>query len=66
MGCTHPEHPHSSQFLICANCGEVAEMEDPSIAESLRAAGRAVGFRTNRPVVELLGTCAQCSAKDVS
>lgn len=63
VGCSHPDHPHASQFLICNDCGEVAEVEDPSVAKSLKAAGRAIGFRTKRPVVELLGTCAQCAAK---
>lgn len=63
IGCSHPDHPHASQFLICADCGDVAELEDPSIAKSLSAAGRAAGFRTERPVVELLGTCAECASK---
>ncbi len=63
VGCTHPDHPHASQFLICDECGEVAEVEDPSVSTSLKAAGKAVGFRTKRPVVELLGTCAQCIEK---
>ncbi|PUB75212.1 MAG: transcriptional repressor [gamma proteobacterium symbiont of Ctena orbiculata] len=63
VGCAHPDHPHDSQFLICDDCGEVAEVEDPSVAKSLKAAGKAIGFRTKRPVVELLGTCAQCVAK---
>lgn len=63
VGCAHPDHPHASQFLICGDCGEVAEVEDPSVTKSLKASGRAIGFRTKRPVVELLGTCAQCSAK---
>ncbi|MDD9948419.1 MAG: transcriptional repressor [candidate division Zixibacteria bacterium] len=60
VGCAHPDHPHASQFLICDDCGEVAEVEDPSVAMSLKAAGNEKGFRTRRPVVELLGTCAQC------
>ncbi len=63
VGCTHPDHPHASQFLICGDCGEVTEVEDASVAESLRAAGQARGFRTKRPIVEALGTCAQCDAK---
>ena len=63
VGCAHPDQPHASQFLICEDCGEVAEVEDPSVAKSLRAAGQAIGFHTKRPVVELLGTCAQCLAK---
>ncbi len=63
VGCAHPDQPHASQFLICEDCGEVAEVEDPSVAKSLKAAGKAIGFRTKRPVVELLGTCAECTAK---
>lgn len=60
VGCAHPDHPHASQFLICDDCGDVAEVEDPSVARSLKEAGNEIGFRTRRPVVELLGTCAQC------
>ena len=63
VGCAHPEHPHASQFLICDDCGEVAEVEDPSVVQSLKLAGKAVGFRAKRPVIEVLGTCAQCIAK---
>jgi Fur family zinc uptake transcriptional regulator len=63
IGCAHPDHPHASQFLICDDCGEVAEVEDPGVAKSLKAAGKAIGFRARRPVVEVLGTCAECAAK---
>ncbi len=63
VGCAHPDHPHSSQFLICADCGEVNEMENDAIAQSLRTAEQTAGFKTKRPVVELLGTCAQCAEK---
>ena len=63
VGCVHPEHPHASQFLICADCGEVAEVEDKTITQSLENAGKAIGFNTTHPVVELMGTCADCTAK---
>ncbi|MDJ0740013.1 MAG: transcriptional repressor [Gammaproteobacteria bacterium] len=63
IGCSHPDHPHASQFLICASCGEVAEVDDPGVNRSLQAAGKAAGFCTTRRVVELLGTCAQCAEK---
>ena len=63
VGCLHPEHPHAGQFLICGDCGEVAEVEDKSLNESLDNAGKAIGFKTIHPVVELMGTCADCSAK---
>lgn len=60
VGCLHPEHPHNGQFLICTDCGKVAELCEPQIDQSLRKAVDASGFRTQRPVVELLGTCASC------
>lgn len=63
IGCAHPQHPHAGQFLICGDCGEVAELEDAGLNKSLQAAGKALGFRTERPVVELLGTCAHCAEK---
>lgn len=61
IGCAHPEHPHASQFLICSDCGSVDEMHSEEIARSLRSSGQARGFNTRHPVVELLGTCAQCA-----
>ena len=64
VGCAHPDHPHSSQFLICAECGRVTELEDESITRCLRSAASESGFQSRRPVVELIGTCAACSARD--
>ena len=63
VGCSHPDHPHASQFLICADCGDVAELEDSAVSDSLRAACDAAGFESRRPLIELLGTCADCSRK---
>jgi Fur family zinc uptake transcriptional regulator len=63
IGCTHPEHPHASQFLICGGCGCVTELEDSAIACSLKTAAAETGFQPSRPVVEVLGTCSACSAK---
>lgn len=64
VGCNHPDHPHAGQFLICTDCGEVSEVEDPEVAKTLAAAEKAAGFRSRRSVVELLGTCAQCAERD--
>ena len=35
VGCAHLGHPHACQFLICDDCGEVAELDDASVARSL-------------------------------
>ena len=63
VGCTHPEHPHLSQFLICADCGEVTELEDEAIAGSLRLVAAETGFEPRRPIVEVIGTCSNCALK---
>jgi len=60
VGCNHPDHPHSSQFLICAECGEVQELEDAAVAQTLGSAAAETGFQARRPVVEVIGTCAGC------
>lgn len=63
IGCTHPEHPHASQFLICNGCGGVTELEDQAIAGSLASVAAETGFRPSRPVVEVIGTCSDCAEK---
>ncbi len=63
IGCTHPEHPHASQFLICNGCGGVTELENQTIAGSLASVAAETGFRPSRPVVEVIGTCSDCAAK---
>ncbi len=63
IGCTHPEHPHASQFLICSDCGQVKELENAAISGSLRSLEQETGFHTERPVIEVLGTCAHCRRK---
>ncbi len=64
VGCNHPEHPHSSQFLICDACGAVTEIENEAISRSLGCAAHETGFRPLRPVVEVIGTCAGCARKE--
>ena len=61
IGCNHPEHPHSSQFLICSECGTINELEDDLIARSLHDAARSSGFVPQRRIVEVIGTCGRCN-----
>jgi len=60
VGCNHPEHPHSSQFLICEDCGDVTEVEDQAVTRSLQRTASALGFKAGRRVVEVVGTCSGC------
>ena len=63
VGCDHPGQPHSGQFLICAECGVVRELDDAGVALSLRSVALETGFEPDRPVVEVIGTCAGCVGK---
>jgi Fur family zinc uptake transcriptional regulator len=60
IGCTRPSERHSYQFLICRNCGSVAELTNPRIAEAIEAGAAAEGFATQRSTVEIEGQCAEC------
>lgn len=66
VGCAHPEEAHASQFLICAECGRVAELDDAAVARSLKAAAQESGFEARRGVVEVIGTCAGCILRATS
>lgn len=65
VGCTHPEHPHASQFLICTECGDISEMNDMEVARRLQRAGEATGFKAQRRVVEVIGTCGDCAVAEI-
>jgi Fur family zinc uptake transcriptional regulator len=55
-------HAHAAQFLICRNCGTVAEVDDHEISHALDIAARRQGFRPGNAVVEIEGVCATCTA----
>jgi len=60
IGCSHPEHPHQGQFLICRNCHTAIELEQASIAEAIESAARTVNFAVETQTVEVVGLCAPC------
>jgi Fur family zinc uptake transcriptional regulator len=62
IACTEADHHHNSpvQFLICRQCGSVAEIEDRAVSNALEQAAILKGFHPGRAVVELDGTCADC------
>ena len=57
-------HTHAAQFLICASCGQVAELDDPAIGAALHKGATARGFTVRRQTVEVEGLCPDCQ-KDV-
>jgi Fur family transcriptional regulator, zinc uptake regulator len=60
--CKQADHfHHAVQFLICRQCGAVAEIEDSAITEALERAAKRVGFQPGVATVEIDGTCAACT-----
>lgn len=59
IGCCHPERPHSSEFLICSECGVVVEIHGAS--HHTKSATH--GFKIMSLSVEALGLCPNCQIK---
>lgn len=58
--CSDTGHDHAAQFLICRQCGAVAEIEDMAAATALEHAAQRQGFHPRSTIVEIEGTCAAC------
>ena len=61
MPCEAGHHDHAVQFLICTECGQVAELEDRSVSQALDQAARAEGFRPSSMIIEVEGLCSACA-----
>ena len=58
----HPGCRHDCIFLICDKCGRTVHIDDDKLTGALVDAAKKAGFADIRPVVELRGICADCSA----
>jgi Fur family zinc uptake transcriptional regulator len=62
VGChEEADHPHPVQFLICGECGNVAEFEDQAIGTAVATIASRSGFVVKRSIVEVEGVCAECA-----
>ena len=61
ISCGHWGHAHSAVFLICESCDEVNELDAPETSKALMAETRGVGFEPRRSVIEVRGTCLNCT-----
>ena len=60
VGCPNPESDHSGQFLICQDCGNAAEIDDPAIYAAIIGHARKIGFAITQITVEVAGRCPKC------
>lgn len=60
VGCPTPDRRHSGQFLICSDCGRVAEIDDSKVGSAIARSAASQGFTVDRLTVELRGRCPAC------
>jgi Fur family zinc uptake transcriptional regulator len=60
IGCRHPGHQHSGQFLICTRCNTVAEITSDVVSKAVARAASARGFKPTSEMVEVTGLCPHC------
>lgn len=60
VGCSHPEHAHQGQFLICRTCHAAIELENAEISSAIVNSAAGVGFAVESQTVEAVGLCSGC------
>lgn len=56
----HPGCLHDCIFLVCDQCGKTTHLDDDTLTRHVRERADGEGFRVRRPIIEVLGLCAEC------
>jgi Fur family zinc uptake transcriptional regulator len=59
IGC-NGQHDH--QYLVCQDCGDVADIHDKSLAKSVQKKAGEKGFQVTSSIIEIKGHCEKCLA----
>ena len=60
VGCDHPGNAHAGQFLICTECKQVLEQENPLLSDVISEHALEHNFTISSHTIEIMGVCAQC------
>ncbi|HEV8077347.1 MAG TPA: Fur family transcriptional regulator [Marinobacter sp.] len=63
IGCPHPDHHHSSHFLLCDQCGRAEEIHTQALSQAIKAAATNTGFVIQRQSLEVFGLCPLCQTE---
>jgi Fur family zinc uptake transcriptional regulator len=63
IGCPFPDSAHSDCFLLCRECGSVAECSTANVNKSIASTAEQAGFLVESQTVEILGLCTPCQEK---
>ena len=60
VGCSDPESGHSGHFLICTECGDVAELANELVDKRISDSAKKIGFEVTGQKIEIEGRCQAC------
>lgn len=63
VACAEPLACCQPCFMVCGQCGRVAEQSVPKASKQLAAAADQLGFSPVASVIELSGVCQQCELR---
>lgn len=58
--CSHFDHQHPVQMLICNSCGDVQEIQSEGVYDELKQQAEEQGFKVENQTIEAHGLCAKC------
>ncbi|TCM62787.1 Fur family zinc uptake transcriptional regulator [Acinetobacter calcoaceticus] len=61
--CCHPREGHQAAFLICTHCHVVKEASAYGLIHQLDQLAASDQFNAHHSIIEISGTCQQCSNK---
>lgn len=59
--CSHFDHQHPVQMLICERCGSVQEIQSEGVYDALRKQAEDQGFQVISQSIEAHGLCRDCA-----
>ena len=62
IGCNQPLAHHHGRYLICSECGLVAELPADGLTDNLLGEASALNFKARSVRLEAVGLCAACVA----
>ncbi len=62
IGCNQPGAHHHGRYLICSECGLVAELPGDDLMDGFIGEASALNFEARSVRVEAVGLCAACAA----
>ena len=61
VACSGPGEEHGTVFLVCEQCGMVAEPDASALGRTIQDLAGAAGFEHRTHCLEVAGRCPECS-----